>query len=74
MTPPELAGDIINSGITLSGGGALLPGLARLISENTGINTIVADEPLDCVALGTGKRLDLRIKSARKNYFIRSQA
>ena len=74
LTPPELAGDIINSGITLSGGGALLPGLARLISENTGINTIVANEPLDCVALGTGKRLDLKFKSMKKNYFIRSRA
>ena len=74
MTPPELAGDIINGGITLSGGGALLPGLARLISENTGINTIIADEPLDCVALGTGKRLDLKINRTIKSYFIRSQA
>lgn len=66
LTPPELAGDIINSGITLSGGGALLPGLTELITETTGINTILAEDPLDCVALGTGKRLEVRSKKMHR--------
>ncbi len=69
LTPPELAGDIINSGITLSGGGALLPGLDRLINENTGINVTIAKNPLDCVAVGTGKRLEvgsIKVSKVRK--------
>ncbi|MCL2456323.1 MAG: rod shape-determining protein [Defluviitaleaceae bacterium] len=53
-TPPELAADIMASGIALAGGGALLKGLAELISIETGIETICADEPLNCVAMGTG--------------------
>lgn len=56
-TPPELASDIVETGIVLTGGGALLDGLAPLIQEETRITTRVADNPLDCVALGTGKAL-----------------
>jgi len=56
-TPPELASDIVECGIVLTGGGALLDGLAELVQEETRITTIVADNPLECVALGTGKAL-----------------
>jgi rod shape-determining protein MreB len=57
-TPPELASDIMDRGIVMTGGGALLDGLDRLIKEETGIPTYLADDPLSCVALGTGKALD----------------
>ena len=57
-TPPELSADIIDHGITLSGGGALLRGLDQLISNETGIDVHVAETPLDCVALGSGAVLD----------------
>ena len=57
-TPPELSADIIDSGITLAGGGALLRGLDRLINEETGIPVNIADRPLDCVVVGTGRLLD----------------
>ncbi len=68
-TPPELAADIMERGITLTGGGALIRGLDKLITEVTKIPTHVAEYPLDCVAVGTGKSLD-RIKdliAANKN-------
>ena len=54
-TPPELAADCMNNGITLAGGGALLPGLDRLISEQTEVPVYVAKDPLTCVVVGTGK-------------------
>jgi len=57
-TPPELAADIIDHGITLTGGGALLRGLDSLITQETGMPVHIADDPLDCVAEGTGKALD----------------
>lgn len=57
-TPPELAADISNKGIYLTGGGALLRGFDKLISEKTGINAIVADDPVSCVAKGTGRSLE----------------
>ena len=57
-TPPELSADIIDSGITLTGGGALLRGLDELMSEETGIDVFVAENPLDCVVLGTAKELE----------------
>ena len=53
-TPPELASDIMESGIMLTGGGALISGLDKLISVETGMPVFVASEPLNCVALGTG--------------------
>ena len=57
LTPPELAADIIDRGVVLTGGGALLKGLAELITRQTEINTVVAESPMECVALGTGKAL-----------------
>lgn len=57
-TPPELAGDIIENGIILTGGGALIRNLDRLVSNVTGIPVVVSDNPLDCVAAGTGKALE----------------
>lgn len=68
-TPPELAADIMERGIMLTGGGALIKGLDKLITEMTKIPTHVAEYPLDCVAVGTGKSLD-KIKeliAANKN-------
>lgn len=55
MTPPELAADIIEEGITLTGGGALLRGLDVVISKATGIKVNIPEDPIACVALGTGK-------------------
>ena len=69
-TPPELASDVIEYGIVLTGGGALLYGLDKLITDETGIPVIVAEYPLDCVALGTGKSLesiDLLKRTSLKN-------
>ncbi|OLC17841.1 MAG: rod shape-determining protein [Candidatus Rokubacteria bacterium 13_1_40CM_69_27] len=57
-TPPELAADIIEKGVVLTGGGALLRGLDRLLQQETHLPVTVADDPLSCVALGTGKALD----------------
>ena len=57
-TPPELASDIYERGITLTGGGALLRGLDSLITQETGMPVYIAENPLDCVAEGTGKALD----------------
>lgn len=57
-TPPELAADIIDQGITLAGGGALIRGLDKLINRETGMPVNIADSPLDCVADGTGKVLE----------------
>lgn len=57
-TPPELAADIVDNGIMLTGGGALLGGLDVLIREETGLPVTVADDPLSCVVLGSGKALD----------------
>lgn len=57
-TPPELAADIIDQGITLTGGGALLRGLDQLIAQETGMPVYIAENPLDCVAEGTGKVLE----------------
>ena len=56
--PPELASDIMEKGIVLAGGGALIKNLDKLISHATGMPVIIADNPLDCVAKGAGKTLD----------------
>ncbi|KXG77065.1 rod shape-determining protein [Thermotalea metallivorans] len=57
-TPPELAADIMEYGIMLTGGGALLDGLDKLVRKETGMPVRIAEEPLDCVALGTGKTIE----------------
>jgi len=54
-TPPELAADAMNHGIVLAGGGALLRGIDKLISKETAMPVLIADDPLSCVAIGTGK-------------------
>jgi rod shape-determining protein MreB and related proteins len=56
--PPELAADIIDRGIVLAGGGALLKGLDELIAHETEVPVHIADDPLSCVVLGTGKVLE----------------
>ena len=68
-TPPELSADIMDKGITLTGGGALLRGLAELIAEETGMPVTIAANPLDCVVLGTAKRLEA--DSGFDNYVFR---
>jgi rod shape-determining protein MreB len=66
-TPPELAADTIETGIYLTGGGALLRGLDRLLELQTGIKVHVADDPLSCVALGTGRALE-HLKVIERNH------
>ena len=58
ITPPELASDIMENGIMLTGGGALLRGLDKLVKQETGMPVQIAENPLDCVALGTGKSVE----------------
>ncbi len=58
-TPPELAGDIIEKGIILTGGGSLLDGLNRRLTEETGVPVYIADDPITCVARGTGVALEM---------------
>jgi rod shape-determining protein MreB len=57
-TPPELAADIVDKGIVLAGGGALLRNLDQLLREETGLPVVIAEDPLSCVVLGSGKVLD----------------
>ena len=57
-TPPELISDISDKGIYMTGGGCLIDGLDRLLQEKTGINVMIAEDAISCVALGTGKALD----------------
>ena len=59
QTPPELASDIAETGLVLTGGGALLRELDRLLSHETGLPVILAEEPLTCVARGGGRALEL---------------
>ena len=58
QTPPELASDIADRGMVMTGGGALLYGLDKLLRERTGINTIIAEDAVSCVAIGTGKYIE----------------
>jgi rod shape-determining protein MreB len=58
QAPPELAADIVDKGIVLTGGGALLRGLDRLLREQTDLPITVSDDPLACVAHGAGQLLD----------------
>jgi rod shape-determining protein MreB len=62
QTPPELASDIVERGIVLTGGGALLKGLSKLVAQQTGVPVIIAENPLLCVALGAGKFIEKRQK------------
>jgi rod shape-determining protein MreB len=57
-TPPELASDISDRGIVMTGGGCLLHGLDKLLVERTGINTVIAEDAISCVAIGTGKYIE----------------
>ena len=57
-TPPELAADVADRGIVLTGGGALIRGLEDLIESHTGINTMTAEDPMTCVAIGTGRYVE----------------
>lgn len=69
-TPPELAADIIDNGIMLTGGGALLRGLDLLVMQQTGMPVYVAERPLDCVVDGTGRKLDPNFKVQTPPKFI----
>ena len=73
QTPPELAADIIERGITLTGGGVLLVGLDTLLERETGIPVAVADDPMSSVAVGTGKVLEVAgLLDARDDFVYRS--
>lgn len=71
-TPPELAADISNRGIIMTGGGSLLSGIDKRISERTGINAYIADDASSCVAIGTGKSLN-SIELIEKNSINRKR-
>jgi rod shape-determining protein MreB len=66
-TPPELAADIADRGIVLTGGGSLLRGLEDLIQSRTGINTMTAEDPMIAVAVGTGKYVEF-LAGARTDF------
>ncbi len=71
QTPPELASDIYERGIVMTGGGALIYGLDKVIKEATGINTVLAEDSLSCVVLGTGKYIEYNKKFEKdKNVFF----
>jgi len=66
-TPPELAADLVNKGLVMTGGGCLLHGLDVLISEETGLPVHIAEDPVSCVAIGTGKALTMMEVLRRSN-------
>jgi rod shape-determining protein MreB and related proteins len=70
QTPPELSADVAERGIVLTGGGALLSGLDRLILEETGVPVIIAEDPLTCVARGGGKLLLLLDKYGAASFAV----
>jgi len=57
-TPPELSADLVDMGLTLTGGGALLKNIDKRLSKETGLPVHIAEDPLACVAIGTGKALE----------------
>jgi rod shape-determining protein MreB len=65
-TPPELASDIADRGIVMTGGGSLLYGLDKLIKDKTGINAVIAEDAISCVAIGTGKYIEF-VSSGKVN-------
>ncbi|GMO58939.1 MAG: rod shape-determining protein [Treponemataceae bacterium] len=67
-TPPELAADIVERGIVMTGGGSLLKGFPKLISKETGVPVILVEHPLECVAIGAGQAFDLRDISSDRNF------
>ena len=69
QTPPELCADVAETGIVLTGGGALLSGLDQLLMEETGLPVIIADDPLTCVARGGGRALEMMDEN-RVDYFF----
>ena len=58
-TPPELAADIVERGIVMTGGGSMLKGLQKLISKETSVPVILVEKPLECVAVGAGQAFEL---------------
>ncbi|MBQ6554841.1 MAG: rod shape-determining protein MreB [Firmicutes bacterium] len=68
-TPPELAADISERGIVMTGGGSLLYGMDKLIKERTGINAVIADEAVSCVAIGTGKYIEYATENEKQSFF-----
>lgn len=68
-TPAEIAADLVETGITLAGGGALLRGIDKLISKETGLPVRIADDPITCVVRGTGKYLEEIDKIKKKKFF-----
>ena len=69
-TPPELAADIADRGIVLTGGGSLLRGLEDLVESRTGINTMTAEDPMTAVAIGTGKYVEF-LAGYREDIYIK---
>jgi rod shape-determining protein MreB len=65
QTPPDLGGDVAERGIVLTGGGALLRDIDKLIMEETGLPVLIADDPLTCVARGGGRILELTEEHGR---------
>ncbi len=73
-TPPELAADIMDKGIVLTGGGALLQNIDILIARETGLNVIIAEDPLSCVAIGTGRALTmLNVLNSQQNRRLKTR-
>jgi rod shape-determining protein MreB len=70
QTPPELAADIVERGIVMTGGGSLLKGLPKLVAKETGVPVILAEDPLLCVAKGAGKFLESMREMGKKYYHI----
>lgn len=73
-TPPELAGDIVDRGMVLTGGGSMVDGLPRLISESTGLHVYLAEDPVACVAIGTGKSLAVMERSQEDGHILARKA